>query len=120
MAKSTPVRKPLFEIGLLAAGVASALIAVSFDAKAWLTASLLICVFSALAAVVTLQLSKLAPAVQVGALIVGIVGVALGAYWWSEHRDEPEIFSPTFLGYLGAAVVLSAALNLISRSRSIP
>jgi hypothetical protein len=118
MAKTVQARKPVFELGLLTAALASAVVAMPFNARTWFLVSVLMCIFSGLAAVVTLQLSKFRSGFQLGALIIGIVGAGLGIYWWMMHRDEPEIFSPIFLGYLGAGLGLSAVLTLVGRQRS--
>jgi hypothetical protein len=105
-------RTPTIELGLVVAGLSSAVVAALFDASIWLALSLLICIVGILAAGVTLQLSKLASVFQVGALTTGIVGIGFGSYWWSTHRNEPDIFSPIFLGYFSGAIAISAAVTL--------
>jgi hypothetical protein len=53
--------------------------------------------------------------IQTAVLVLGIIGTVFGIYWWANHQDEPEIFSPLILGYLAAALLLSSLVNLAFR-----
>ncbi|WP_143695183.1 hypothetical protein [Williamsia sp. 1135] len=117
MANTWHSRTPTAELGMVVVGLVSALIAMQFREAEWwflisLLISLLISVFGAIAAVVTLQLSKLGPAYQLSGLTIGMAMTGFSVFWWAAHRGEPEIFSPTLLGYFGAGLLLSSVATL--------
>ena len=51
------------------------------------------------------------------ALAIGIGGIAFGLYWGITHAGEPEIFSPTLIGYVGAALALNSGWRLVANRR---
>lgn len=54
---------------------------------------------------------------HVAAVVIGVGGVAFGLYWGITHAGEPEIFSPTLIGYVGAALALSSGWRLVANRR---
>ncbi|WP_143707987.1 hypothetical protein [Gordonia terrae] len=56
---------------------------------------------------------------HIAVLVIGVGGVVFGLYWGATHADEPEIFSPTLIGYVGAVLVLNSGWRLVAnRDRS--
>jgi hypothetical protein len=51
------------------------------------------------------------------ALVIGIGGIAFGLFWGITHAGEPEIFSPTLVGYAGAALALNSGWRLVASRR---
>jgi hypothetical protein len=118
MAEHVEGRTPIVELALLITGLASAMVAVQFEQEAWLVASILACIFSGLAAIATVMLAKRENMVQVAAVVLGALGAGFGLVWWLTHRNAPEVFSPTLIGYLGAGLALSATVTLAHRRLS--
>lgn len=54
---------------------------------------------------------------HVVALVIGIGGIAFGLFWGITHAGEPEIFSPTLIGYAGAALALKSGWSLVANRR---
>lgn len=52
--------------------------------------------------------------VHIVALVMGIEGIAFGVYWGIIHAGEPEILSPTLLGFVGAALALNSGWRLMT------
>jgi len=100
-------------LAIFGAGIISALASVPFDLDPWFIASVFACIFAGLSAVVTAIIGMRGRTVQIGAIIAGAVAVAFGAVWMALHWNQPEIFSPAFIGYLGGGVLLSGILNLV-------
>ena len=113
MSERAVLRKPWPELVIFGAGVVSAVAAVAFDVGAWFIASVFACIFAGLSVLVTALIGVRGRCVQIAAVVVGAAAVAFGVYWWVRHGDEPEIFSPILVGYIGGGVLLSGVLNLI-------
>lgn len=104
------------EAVIVVAGVATALVAGWLGWEAVFLASALVCMCAVLAMPFTWVLSARGRAAQFVAVMVGIAALAFGLWWWREHGEEPEVFSPVLLGYAGGGLALSAGLSLM-RSR---
>jgi hypothetical protein len=57
------------------------------------------------------------PSAHLAALVIGIGGIVFGLYWGITHAGQPEIFSPTLIGYVGAALALNSGWRLVANRR---
>lgn len=101
---------------MLGAGFLSALLAAHFRAEIWLVGSIFVCIFAAVAAGFTRVLSRWGLGIQLAAVAVGLAAVGFGYSWWLHHGNEPEIFSPMFVGYIGGGLALSGVVTVLHRS----
>ncbi|WP_072803462.1 hypothetical protein [Rhodococcoides yunnanense] len=108
-------RKPAAELGILVVGVV--LIAASrvLDLEELFVSGVFVCIFAGLAALISGPMSRLSAKLTVVVTVVGLVCGVFGLVWGIVHADEPEIFSPVFLGYLGGGVALSGICTLLDR-----
>ncbi|QBJ97508.1 hypothetical protein ERC79_17345 [Rhodococcus sp. ABRD24] len=106
-------RTPWPEFVIFGVGIVSALASALFDSDPWFIASVFTCIFAGLSMVVTRVIGMRGRTVQIAAIVAGGAAVAFGAVWMARHWNEPEIFSPAFVGYLGGGVLLSGILNLV-------
>jgi hypothetical protein len=51
------------------------------------------------------------------ALVIGVGGIAFGLFWGITHAGQPEIFSPTLIGYVGATLALNSGWRLVANRR---
>ncbi|PTR24157.1 hypothetical protein C8K36_108170 [Rhodococcus sp. OK519] len=117
MVDTSVLRRPWPEFAIFGAGIVSALASVPFDSDPWFIASVFACIFAGLSVVVTAIIGQRGRTVQIAAIVLGAAAVAFGAVWMALHWNQPEIFSPAFIGYLGGGVLLSGVLNLVFGSR---
>lgn len=71
-----------------------------------------------LAGPATVALSATSTRVHGLAAVVGVVLAAFGLYWGSTHGDEPEIFSPVLVGYLGAPLAIDGTAGVLVSRRT--
>ena len=55
--------------------------------------------------------------VHLVALVIGLGGVAFGLFWGITHAGEPEVLSPTLIGFVGAAMALNSGWRLVTKRR---
>lgn len=118
MVGATVPRKLWPEFMIFGAGIVSAMVSVPFDSDPWFIASVFACIFAGLSALVTQIIGTRGRTVQIAAVVGGGAAVVFGAIWMARHWNQPEIFSPAFVGYLGGGVLLSGILNLMFGSRT--
>lgn len=109
------MRPPWPELGLLAVGIASGMTARWLGVRSWATASAWVCIFTAIAALVTVALSSLKTSTNIVAFALGAAAAAWGVLWFLDHGDEPIFLSPIYVGYLGRGLATSALFTLIYR-----
>ncbi|MBM7415557.1 MULTISPECIES: hypothetical protein [Nocardiaceae] len=115
MSSTTTMRAPWPEVALLSLGLVSGIAAGRLGAESWATASAWLCIFSAIAAIVTVALSSMRSGTNLVALVLGSSAAVWGVLWFFDHGDEPYIFSPIIVGYVGGGLALSSLLTLMYR-----
>lgn len=106
-------RKPVPELSVLLLGGILFAVSSYLEIQALLVASVFLCIFSGIAALISSAVAPRSRAVKATITVVGSAGAIFGVVWWMAHGDEPEIFSPIFVGYIGGGLALSGICNLL-------
>ena len=109
-------RAPWPEFTVLIAGIVFVVTAGRLGLDGWATVCGWLCIFAVVAVVVTRLLSTRSTGTNFAALTVGVVAATWGVLWYAEHKNEPYILSPVFLGYLGGGLAVSAIITLMCRA----
>lgn len=120
MSKVSDKRTPWPELILLALGVAVGLTAGELDYDGVGTVCAWACAFSVVAVLVTVFLSPFGSALQMIAIGIGSVAAIYAIRWYQQHQNEPYIFSPVLVGYVGGGLALSGFITIVYRSITHP
>ncbi|WP_149360171.1 hypothetical protein [Lolliginicoccus suaedae] len=122
MASSGPgrrIRQPTAELVIFIVGGAGVAAAIVLDSGPLLVASILACMAAVLSVVFSVFLSGRAMAVHIASLLLGAAGIAYGTNWYLGNQGSTEIlFSPVFVAYFGAGLLLAGVLNLVDLLRN--
>jgi hypothetical protein len=88
----------LFVVGVC---IAAAVVAARLESPLWLVVSALMVGTSGVTAIGTSFRSGRVSTTYLAGIVVGLCGVGFGVFWALGHSSEPEVFSPTLIGYVG-------------------
>lgn len=117
MSEAGTERKPIAEMTILLIGSILTAVAIHLESDVLLIPSIFTCIFAGIAALLCAPLSRQAIAFKATVTVVGMAGVVFGLTWWMGHKNDPEIFSPMFVGYIGGGLVLAGICNLAADIR---
>lgn len=117
MSEADAQRMPIAELTILLIGSILTAVAIHLESDALLVPSIFTCIFAGIAALLRAPLSRQGRAIKATVTVVGMAGVVFGFIWWMGHKNDPEIFSPMFVGYIGGGLVLAGICNLVADCR---